>query len=435
MEQGLFPPSVQLLAETIQKMLPAPVPRPVRLKLAKKIQKNWTGSVEKDHVLDLPQRRQPVINATGIILHTNLGRAPLGEAVLQRLQEVLAGYSNLEMNLATGERGSRTNYLDTLFETLTSHYKPVWVNNNAAAVLLALSSIKKRTGLSKMIISRGELVEIGGGFRVPEIMKEAGFELIEVGTTNKTTLKDYKSALKKEVAVVCCVHPSNFKIMGFTETVNPSDLISVCEKFGAPLLYDAGTLDAEEIRKLPAGFDAVTISTDKTLGAAQGGLIMAKAKFQKEILKNPFYRALRLGKLSLVALEANLEAHVEKQDRKSVPVSNLFHTDIKELHGRAEMLLKIVFKNLSLTKVSTQASLGGGSWPGETWPSVGLQITPLKKISANHIVDRLRKQKPVVIASVQNNLAELNLASILWPDLEKLANALKTLDENLCRSL
>ncbi len=425
------PPSVQSLAQTIKRMLPSPLPDSVTMKLAKKLQKNWNGQISSEAVLELPQKRTPVINATGIVLHTNLGRAPLGATVIERIRQCLSGYTDLEINLSTGERGSRTSYLDSLFEILNPNYSPFWVNNNAAAVMLALSTLKNQTGLSKMIISRGELVEIGGGFRVPEIMKSAGFELIEIGTTNKTALKDYRDALKLNDAVVCVVHPSNFKIMGFTESVDLKELSSLCEKFKAPLLYDVGTLTADEIRKLPKGFDCITLSTDKTLGATQGGLMICKAKLQKQCLKNPLYRALRLSKLSLVALETAFEAHVDKLDRKVLPVSTMLNTEIDELGLRADEFLKTKFKNFNLRKCSTLASVGGGSWPGETWPSVGLQIVPVRKMGANDIVNSLRKLKPVVLASVQNNLAELNLASIMRADLENLNLALQALDLKL----
>jgi L-seryl-tRNA(Ser) seleniumtransferase len=445
--QKSVPPSVHEIAKLIGRQTGDQNPSPaVTMREARKLQKRWnklmaagdfTKGLTKDltkSLNSLPGPRRPVINATGILLHTNLGRAPLGRATLERLTQVLAGYSNLEVHLHSGERGGRTAYLDALFETLAGAYKPIWVNNNAAAVLLSLNTLKKQTGLSKMIISRGELVEIGGGFRVPEIMSEAGFELIEVGTTNKTRLNDYVNALKKTKGVICSVHPSNFVMRGFAESVKPEELISVAKKFKVPLIYDAGTMTGDEMRRLQTGFDCVTVSTDKTLGSVQGGLIMAKPKLQIEILKNPLYRAFRLDKLSLTALEVAFEAHAEKTDRKTLPFSQMFYTTKDELGRRAEALqnsTRAVLKNFDLKLVDCTASVGGGALPGEELPSIGIAVVPRHKTAGTpqKIVNVLRKGSPAVLASVVNSYATLNLLTILDWQLPEVAQALGRLDE------
>lgn len=400
---------------------------------AKRIQKTFALSGKLEFLDFLPERKRPVINGTGILLHTNLGRAPLGQAVLARLNENLTGYTNLEMNLEKGERGGRTAYLDALFESLTEHYKPVWVNNNAAGVLLSLNTIKKMTGLSRVIVSRGELVEIGGGFRVPEIMSDSGFELVEVGTTNKTRLADFEEALQKGPAAVCRVHPSNFVIQGFVESVPPEDLIGLCKTYGAPLIYDAGTLDAEELRHLREGFDLVTLSTDKTLGGAQGGLIAAKPEIQKALLKNPFYRALRLDKMSLLALEVAFEAHADRHDRKTLPLREMLYTDPEVLRERATRIKnEIQGTAFTLEIVSCEASLGGGTWPGETRKSFGLAIQ--SKMQENQIAQILRRGRPSLVISIVDGKPVINLASVPKDQLPAIATALRGLDWTLSES-
>ncbi|MDZ4678087.1 MAG: L-seryl-tRNA(Sec) selenium transferase [Oligoflexia bacterium] len=426
------PPSVTEIIKLLRKEAPTELPNALLAQEARKIQKNKLklGPLVFNN---LPTSRRSVINGTGILLHTNLGRAPLGQAVIDRINNVLAGYTNLEMDLQTGERGGRTAYLDVLFECLNQKYKPVWVNNNAAAVLLCLSTLKKTTGLTRMIISRGELVEIGGGFRVPEIMKEAGFDLIEVGTTNKTRLEDYKNALSEAPGVICCVHPSNFVMQGFVESVEPKNLIPLCSEFKVPLLYDAGTLDADEIRKLPDGFDFVSISTDKTLGGPQGGLIMAKPDVYKSLLKNPLYRALRLDKLSLTALEVTFEAHADKTDRLVLPISQMLNTNLKTLQERVREMMKLPLQNFKLVEAFCQSSWGGGALPGQTWESVGISIIPIKKANDQHqkITTYLRQNNPSVLASIVNGEVTINLTTVLSHQLEAVKKAIRNLDIKL----
>lgn len=427
------PPSVSAITTEIKnKLTESPRPSPALIRNeAKRLQKRWNTISKMKNLAELPSPRRAVINGTGIFLHTNLGRAPLGDKVIDRITSIMKGYVNLELDLATGKRGGRTTYLDALFGTLVRHYEPVWVNNNAAAVLLGLNTLKKLTGFSRLVISRGELVEIGGGFRVPEIMEEAGFQLLEIGTTNKTRIVDYERILKKEKAVVCAVHPSNFVMHGFTENVKPADLINVCKTHNVPLIYDAGTMSSEQLRKLPKGFDMITLSTDKTLGGIQGGLIAAKPKIQKALLSNPFYRALRLDKISLTALEVAFEEHAEKSERQTLPLIQMMFRSQSEIKTKAFEISKNSFNTFILKVVDCQASVGGGSLPGETKPSHGLAIETRFKVNSQKVIQFLRQGCPAVLPSIVGGYATINMATLLPWEEPDLRDALSGLDKKL----
>ena len=438
------PPSVLKIAELIRATSASTnLNEAIILKEAKKLQKNWAGSSPPHAYLHLPRAKKPVINGTGIILHTGLGRAPLGSHVIERINQTLSSYIDLEFDLQTGKRGKRTAYLDALFETLNSFYKPVWTNNCASAVLLTLSTLKKTGLYQSVIMSRGEMVEIGGGFRIPEIMEEAGLKILEVGTTNRTSLKDFEKALKKwGPAIVCRVSPSNFTIEGFTESVEPFKLSTLCKKYRSPLLYDAGTLNGDELKRLPKGFDFVMSSCDKTFGGPQGGLICTTIKWQKLVLENPLFRAFRLEKISLVALEAALECHAMKTDRERIPVSHMLNSNLAQLEERVSRLLeKSDYKNFNLAKVSCVGSLGGGSTAHAKLPSLGLQIRPKTddekrgistvSFSAANIVRRLRLGHTSLLLTVTDTFPTINLMTVFKDQDAKLLEALQHLDQTL----
>ncbi len=428
-----LPPSVNEITKLIKNLTEPQNPSVAIIKKeAKKVQKEWALIGELQNFDYIPSPRKVVINGTGILLHTNLGRAPLGQKVLERLCQSLSGYVDLEIDLSTGERGHRTRYLDELASSFIPYYKTAWVNNCAGAVLLALNTLRKATKLDRIIISRGELVEIGGGFRVPDIMEEAGLKLIEVGTTNKTRLSDYKEALKKEPGIIGKIHPSNFSMEGFTESVAIEDLKTLAEKYEVPLFFDAGTMDSNELRRVPSGMSCITLSTDKTLGSTQGGLILAPQKIQKKILKNPLYRALRLDKISLIALEVAFEAHAEKNERKVLPFAEMLNTPLDALNLRAQEFLKIEFKNFRLEAAPCAANIGGGA-QGQDVPSVGIKIIPKEnsKRSPIRIIDGLRQGSPIILASVVHNYATINLLTVLPWQQEPLKEALRNLDTRM----
>lgn len=427
------PPSVNEITKLIKNLTETQNPSSAIVKKeAKKVQKEWDLIGELRDFNYLPSPRKDVINGSGILLHTNLGRAPLGQKVIDRISRTLTGYVDLEIDLNTGERGGRTHYLDELATSFIPHYKTAWVNNCAAAVLLSLNTLKKTTGLDCIIISRGELVEIGGGFRVPEIMEEAGLKLIEVGTTNKTRLSDYKDALKKGEAIIGKIHPSNFTMEGFTESVSIEDLIPLAEKFECPLFFDAGTMTSDELRRLPQGITCITMSTDKTLGSTQGGLILSPPKTQKKILKNPLYRALRLDKISITALEVAFEAHAEKNERRILPLFEMLHTSTTTLNERAQEITKIELKNFRLEVAPCDASLGGGA-QSENIKSLGLRLVPNEnsRFSPIRIVEGLRKGSPIILATIVQNYATINLLTVLPWQMEALKSALRNLDTRI----
>src|SRR5579859_3701687 len=283
------------------------------------------------HMLDEYQRPnlRPVINATGVIINTNLGRAPLSQEALQAVQRVAGGYSNLEYELEAGERGSRHAHVAALLCELTGAEAALVTNNNAAAVLLALSALAAGR---EVIISRGQLVEIGGGFRVPDVMRQSGCQLIEVGTTNRTRLSDYQAAINDHTAMLLTVHPSNFQITGFTESTPVDALTKLAQQYGLLVMHDMGSgclLASERFglghepmpqESIAAGADVVCFSGDKLLGGPQAGILVGKAEAMKRISKHPLMRAVRIDKMTLVALEATLRHYQRDEAALHIPI-------------------------------------------------------------------------------------------------------------------
>jgi L-seryl-tRNA(Ser) seleniumtransferase len=336
------------------------------------------------------------------------------------------------MDLGAGKRSKRTDYLDQMFKCLNSAYKPVWVGNCAAAVLLVLNTLKKRELYHSVLLSRGEMVEIGGGFRVPDIMSESGLNIIEVGTTNRTTIKDFERGLKKnQQSIVCRIHPSNFRMEGFTTSVDPRDLIQLSKKHRAPLIYDAGTLTQREITSVKSGFEAVTLSLDKTFGGPQCGLIMATPKLQLEILRNPMYRAMRLDKLSIVALESTLEIYLDKTDRQEIPLQKFFYADLEKTRMRAEKIMSMVSNSilLSFSAVPCVGQMGGGSIASDSFKSWGIEITS-KKTSLQKLNHFLQTAKTPMVASVSDGKILINLAAVFDKQDQEITHLLSAMKEH-----
>jgi L-seryl-tRNA(Ser) seleniumtransferase len=368
-----------------------------------------------------------VINATGIVLHTNLGRAPLAPEAIAAAVEA-AGYCNLEFDLATGERGSRTQGIEPLIRQLTGAEASLAVNNNAAAVLLALSGL---AGGGEVVVSRGELVEIGGGFRIPDVIQQGGARLIEVGTTNKTRLADYERAITPATRVLLKVHQSNFRITGFTEETPLSELAALAQARGLLVVHDLGSGTLVDLRGigLPAettvpesiasGVDVVAFSGDKLLGGPQSGILAGRAGAIDRLRRHPLLRALRLDKLTLAALEATLRLHLDG-GRDAVPALREMGQSEATLRTRAERLAALVGPSARIVPATGFA--GGGTLPDAGIPSLGVTLhsetPPPEGLKA-----LLRAGRPPVIARIADGAVLLDMLTVDDDDIEILARA------------
>jgi L-seryl-tRNA(Ser) seleniumtransferase len=358
----------------------------------------------------------PVINASGVILHTNLGRAPLSAAATAAVDAVSRGYTNLEFDLGTGKRGSRLVHAEALFQHLTDAEAAMVVNNNAAAVLLVLSALANR---KRVIISRSQLVEIGGGFRLPDVMKQSGAKLVEVGTTNKVRLADYEEALEEPTALVLHAHRSNFKIIGFTEEPEWKDIVGLAHAHGVTCVDDLGSgtlLPTERYglaheptvqESLAAGADLVCFSGDKLLGGPQAGIILGKADPITKIKKHPLARAVRADKLCLAALTATLLHYLKDETEREIPVWRMIAAAPKQLKARARYWAAELCQG---EVVASQSTVGGGSLPGESLPT---SVLSLAVKSPDKFLKMLRRQQPPVIARTENDRILLDPRTVL----------------------
>ena len=349
----------------------------------------------------------PVINATGVILHTNLGRAPLSQAALHAIQDVSFSYSNLEFDLSRGKRGSRLVHAESLLKRLTGAEAALVVNNNAAAIMLVLSALARRR---KVIISRTQLVEIGGGFRIPDVLKQSGAHLYEVGTTNRVHLADYQTAIEEATpALLMHAHRSNFRITGFTSEPILSELADVAHRAGIPLVDDLGSgalldtalygLEHEPTvhESLAAGADLVCFSGDKLLGGPQAGIIIGKADLVAKLRKHPLARAIRADKLCLAALSSTLLHYLKDEALREIPVWRMISTPVQQLQDRATVWQH----TLKLGEVIfSQSAIGGGSLPDATLPGPALALSIH---SLNRFLDLLRQCHPPVIARLEDD--------------------------------
>jgi L-seryl-tRNA(Ser) seleniumtransferase len=363
---------------------------------------------------------QRVINATGIIIHTNLGRSPIDRELWAGAAPVVTGYSNLELDLEAGERGKRDEHLAALCASLFGCEAAVLTNNNAAGTLLLLAAVAAG---KEVVVSRGELVEIGGGFRVPEVIEQGGAKLREVGTTNRTRARDYAAALSRKTAALLRVHRSNFDIVGFTETPSVEELVEVAHAKRVPMLYDEGSgrvvdlstygfARSETIRELIAkGVDAVTCSTDKLIGATQGGLILGRKAIVAKCARHPLMRALRAGKESYAVIGATLRAFATGKYEEAIPIYRMLATPVEELRRRA--------RELSSNVIASQAALGGGTTPAQTIPSVAIVVPG----PADALHERFRGQG--IVGRIVDDRFTLDLRTILPEDLPAVAAALR----------
>ena len=358
----------------------------------------------------------PVINATGVVLHTNLGRAPLSQAALRAVQAVAANYSNLEYDLDEGQRGSRLVHAEALLQRLTGAQAALVVNNNAAAVLLVLTALARRRAV---VISRTQLVEIGGGFRVPDVMKQSGARLIEVGATNRVHLTDYEAALEEKPALFLRAHRSNFRIIGFTSEPTLAEIASVAHRAALPLVDDLGSgslLDTSRFglgheptvqESLADGADLVCFSGDKLLGGPQAGIIIGRSDLVARLKKHPLARAVRADKLCLAALSATLLHYVKDEAEREIPVWRMLATSPGQIQQRAADWAAVLGQGEVIPGEST---VGGGSLPGETLPTF---LFTISSSNPNRLINRLRHSSPPIIARVQDDRLALDPRSVL----------------------
>lgn len=356
----------------------------------------------------------PVINATGVILHTNLGRAPLGPAVLAHIEEVARGYSTLEYDLERGARGSRHTHVEREIVAATGAEAGMAVNNNAAAVLLALAELARGR---EVVVSRGQLVEIGGAFRIPDVMAASGAILREVGTTNKTRLSDYVRAIGPETALLLKVHTSNFRLLGFVETVETADLVTLGREHHIPVMEDLGSgvlkpleaggwTEPSVAEVVAAGTDVVTFSGDKLLGGPQAGILAGRADLIARLKANPLARALRVDKMTLAGLEMTLRLYREGRQQE-IPLWAMLTARPEALSARARRLARRLRRALgqdavpaSVGVVATTAPVGGGSLPAVEWPTAAVTVRP-EHGAVGALEAALRRGVPPVVARVE----------------------------------
>jgi len=410
------------------------------------------GCFSFEHLFPLFQREidlqvrpklRRVINATGVVIHTNLGRSPLHPSALQHMMEIARNYSNLEYDIDRGERGSRTSHVEGILCRLSGAESALAVNNNAGAVLLILNTLAEG---KEVIVSRGELVEIGGAFRIPDVMKRSGALLREVGTTNRTHLSDYQKAIGAQTGLLLKVHTSNFRVMGFTSEVSLQDLVELGREHHLPVVDDLGSgclIDLAQygLEKEPTvqetiktAVDVVTISGDKLLGGPQAGIILGKKNFLDLIKINPLTRALRIDKLTLAALESTLLLYFdEKKAMEEIPTLRMLNLDTKELKRRGRRLLKrlsgMTNKGMTLALKEDVSQVGGGALPLQELPTIVLAVKP-SDFSVNDLEENLRKGEPPIISRISKDELILDMRTVLDEEIPLLADGIeKTLTQ------
>lgn len=377
-----------------------------------------------DRKRDMNLRR--VINCTGVVLHTNLGRSLIGERVMKNICEVSQNYSNLEFDLEKGVRGSRYDHVEQLLKEITGAESAMVVNNNAAAVMLVLNTLAKG---KEVIVSRGELVEIGGSFRVPEVMEQSGAYLVDVGTTNKTHISDYENKVDEDTAALMKVHTSNYRILGFTSSVTLEDLNQLKRKYDLPLIEDLGSGVLIDLSKygleyeptvqdsIKKGVDVITFSGDKLLGGPQAGIIVGKKEYIEEMKKNQLTRALRIDKFTISALEATLKLYLdEKMAIENIPTLKMLTTDIQILDERANQLKNMIQNNIDIDSLMVEivddfSQVGGGSLPLERIPTKCLTMWSTE-LNVNYLEKKLRDFEVPIITRINNDKIYIDLRTV-----------------------
>ncbi|MBS3994382.1 MAG: L-seryl-tRNA(Sec) selenium transferase [Alkaliphilus sp.] len=377
-----------------------------------------------------------VINTTGVVLHTNLGRALLSDQIMDQIFVVANNYSNLEYELSTGKRGSRYTHIEEVLVKLTGAEGALVVNNNAAAVLLVLGTLAKG---KEVIISRGQLVEIGGSFRIPEVMELSGAKLVEVGTTNKTHLFDYEKSINDQTRALLKVHTSNYKILGFTNEVELTELVLLGKKFNVPVIEDIGSGTLVDLSKyglekeptvqesIAAGADIVTFSGDKLFGGPQAGIIVGKKKYIDLMKNNPLTRAIRVDKLTFAALEATLHIYLDEKDAiEKIPTLKMLTMPLSKLREKAEQLMSMIGESPDeylLEIIEGVSQVGGGSLPLAKLPTILLTVKPYK-LSVNQWEENLRNYKIPIISRINEDKLIFDVRTIKEKEFDIISNAI-----------
>jgi L-seryl-tRNA(Ser) seleniumtransferase len=393
------------------------------------------ATLARAHAAQQPSLR-PLINATGVIIQTNLGRAPLSQAALRAMREVGSGYSNLEYDLQAGQRGSRSAHLAELLCRLTGAEAALAVNNNAAAIYLALSALAAGR---EVIVSRGQAVEIGGGFRIPDVLRQSGATLAEVGTTNRTYAHDYAAAIGPQTALLMRIHTSNFKLVGFVHQASLAELAEVAHARGVAVLDDlgSGTLlptapyglapEPTVQESLAAGADLVTFSGDKLLGGPQAGLIVGRADLIAQLRSHPLARALRVDKTTLAGLEATLLSYLNGRATTDIPIWRMIAAAPEALRARAERIAAAI--GGGATVLACQSAVGGGSLPGETLPSFAVALgaagSGLAGAAPDSLARWLRQATPPVIGRIADDQLLLDVRTVLEEQEDALVAAIR----------
>jgi len=378
---------------------------------------------------------RPVINATGVILHTNLGRAPLSQEAIVAMDAAAKGYCNLEFDLDSGTRGSRHSHIEHILCQLTGAEAALVVNNNASAVLLALTALARK---KEVIVSRGQAVEIGGGFRIPEVMRQSGAKLVEVGTTNCTYLADYEQAINPGTAALMRVHSSNFRLLGFTYSVTLEELVVLGHRYHLPVFDDLGSgclldttkfgLDPEPMvqQSIALGVELALFSGDKLLGGPQAGIIVGKKQLIDKLKRHPLARAVRIDKIRLAGLLATLIHYLKDEAVSKLPVWRMLSTPLEEIEKRAKLWAQALDSSARI--IEGESMIGGGSLPGGTLPTrllaLGGQGKRKNKDLAQAIAQRLRCQEPPIVGRISGNLLLLDPRSVLPEEDETVLKAL-----------
>ncbi len=388
------------------------------------------GQRIKDAVRAEPRQ---VINATGVVIHTNLGRAPLSKAAIQAADEAARGYSNLEFDLETGSRGSRQAQLQKLLRELTGAEAALAVNNNASAVLLGLSALAVG---KEVIVSRAEAVEIGGGFRVPDVMRQSGGTLVDVGTTNRTYIRDYEVASNEDTAAFLKVHASNFRVEGFTAEVSAGELVELGDRMGVAVLHDVGSGSLISTEKygmaheptpqesIRAGMGLVFFSGDKLLGGPQAGIVVGKKDLVDRLARHPLARAVRIDKLSLASLTATLVHYLREEAEQEIPVWRMISASKEILEKRAQSWKAALDRPCAVEE--GRSAIGGGSLPGETLPTWVLSVDcQMVDGGAQEVMRRLRDCRPPVVARIEDDRVLLDPRTVSPEEDDGLLGALR----------
>ncbi|MGO8813532.1 MAG: L-seryl-tRNA(Sec) selenium transferase [Terriglobia bacterium] len=426
----------RLMVEVTRKVLGVYREKILRGNLADVSADNLEAEVLKEAEAAAEFSLQPVINATGVILHTNLGRAPLAPEALAHLVRAATGYSNLEYDVERGERGKRDAHTDGLFRRLLGAERALVVNNNAAAVFLALNTLAEG---SEVIVSRGELIEIGGSFRIPDVCAKSGVVLREVGTTNRTRAADYAAAINERTRVLLRVHPSNFRVVGFTERPSLDELVELAHKYNLVLMEDLGSgclvdLTSCGVRDEPpagtslkAGADVVTFSGDKLLGGPQAGILVGKREPLDRIRRNPLFRALRVDKLTIAALEATVSLYLQGR-LDSIPALRMMRLSKEQIALRAARLADRISAVPGFTVIlrDGESVIGGGSTPGQSLPTSVIAVRH-SQLSAAKLEEMLRRQKPAILGRVEQGEFLIDLRTVAEDQEELIAQAIAQL--------